>query len=105
MFIRAYDQIYKEGNQNFLSSEHINNIFNWFSEFKEIPGRTKIASIEEIRKNNYILNVAFYARPEDGLENSENLKIDSYIKDWSKSSKQVKSCFVELRTALEEIVK
>jgi type I restriction enzyme M protein len=104
MFIRAYDQIYKEGNQNFLSSQHVKNIFNWFSEFKEMPGRTKIASIEEIRKNNYILNVALYVRPEDGNDNSEKPRIDAFVKDWLESSEQFKNFFNKLKVSLEEIV-
>jgi len=105
MFIRAYDQTYKEGNQNFLSVDHVKNIFNWYSEFKEIPGRTKIASIEEVRKNNYIINVALYARPEHGNDNSKKSNIESFVKNWSESSEQVKSSLDKLIVDLEEIIK
>ena len=105
MFLRAYDQIHKEGNQNFLSTEHVKNIFNWYSEFKEIPGRTKIASIKEVRDNDYIINVALYARPEDEDDNSQKPTTSSLVDDWSKSSEQVTSSFDKLKVALEEIVR
>jgi type I restriction enzyme M protein len=105
MFVRAYDQIYKEGNQNFLSSQHIKNIFQWYSEFIEISGRTKIASITEVRKKNYILNVPLYVRPEEKNNNPEKSNLQSLIKDWSNSSEQVKSSFSELEVILEDINK
>lgn len=105
MFIRAYDQIYKEGNQNFLSVTHIENIFKWYSEFKDIPGRTKIVSIEEVRKNNYIINVPLYARAEDAKDNSEESNADDPLQSWSASSQQVKNALSELEKALEDIAR
>ncbi len=105
IFIRAYDQIYKEGNQNFLAPENIKNIFDWYSEFKEIPGRTKISSIEEIREKNYILNVSRYAKPEDEETDSSSPIISAVIEDWVASSGQVKASFNELIATLKELVK
>ena len=105
LFIRAYDQIYKEGNQNFLSEEHINNIFRWYSEFKYVPGRTKISTIGEVRKNNYVINVALYARPEEGENVEGSHQIEKLVDDWNESSSCVKKSFTELTSVLKEVIK
>lgn len=105
LFVRGYDQIYQEGNQNFLSEEHIKNIFNWYFDFIDIPGRTTIANIDDVKKNNYIINVALYVRPEDGNCKIEEPSTESLIKNWSDSSAQVTSSFFRLKASLEEVVK
>ena len=105
LFIRAYDQFYKEGNQNFLSEEHINNIFRWYSKYKYVPGRTKIASIEEVRKNNYIINVALYARPEEMKNEEGSHSLQELTNDWNKSSERIKNSIIELKTVLKEVIK
>ncbi|HII00103.1 TPA: SAM-dependent DNA methyltransferase, partial [Methanosarcinaceae archaeon] len=80
LFIRAYDQIKNEKTQSFLTDEHITNMHKWYSEFKEIPGRTKIATIDEVQKNGYVINVALYARPELAEENlSEEKTLDEVV--------------------------
>lgn len=104
MFIRAYDQTYKEGNQNFLSEQHISTIFEWYSNFKDIPGRVKIADIEDVRRNNHIINVALYARPEEGNSKSDSLSTELLIKNWMKSSDEVKNSFSNLRAVLKEVL-
>lgn len=105
LFIRAHDQLYKDGNQNFLAEEHINNILKWYSEYKYVPGRTKIATLNEVKKNNYVINVALYARPEEGEDLEGSPQIEKYIGDWNESSSSVKKSFIELRSVLKEVVK
>jgi len=104
MFIRAYDQTYQEGNQNFLSEQHIQTIFEWYVNFKNIPGRVKIADIEDVRRNNYIINVALYARPEEGKEKSDSTPTKLLIENWLKSSEEVKKRFSNLKSVLEEVL-
>lgn len=105
LFISALDQLYKEGKQNFLSNEHIQNIFNWYSEYKYVPGRTKIASLDVIKKNNYSINVALYVRPEE-IENGEDTSsLDELINNWNNTSTKVRKSIDELKTMLKEVVK
>jgi type I restriction enzyme M protein len=106
LFIRAYDQIITEKTQSFLSEEHIKNIHKWYEEFKEIPGRTKIAEINEIKKNKYIINVALYVLPELAEENQKESKLlKDVISEWKQSSKNVSNSFEELKTVLKEVIK
>jgi type I restriction enzyme M protein len=105
IFIRAYDQFYKDGNQNFLSEENISTIFKWYSDYKYVAGRTKIASIEDVKKNNYIINVALYARPEDDLTSGDSNTVKKLIREWNTSSDAVKKSYSELKSALKGVIK
>lgn len=105
LFIRAYDQILKEKTQSFLSDEHISNIRKWYFDFKEIPGRTKLATLEQIRDNNYVINVALYARPELSEEHKKDEKsLEEIITDWQTSSQELKTSYAELGSILKELI-
>jgi type I restriction enzyme M protein len=105
LFIRAYDQIIKEKTQSFLSEEHISSIYNWYSDFKEVPGRTKIATLEEIRDNKHVINVALYARPELSEENQQEEKsIEEVISEWQNSSQQLRESYCNLSDVLKEVI-
>jgi type I restriction enzyme M protein len=105
MFIRAYDQFYKEGNQNFLSDENISNIFKWYSEYKYVPSRTKIVDIDDVRHNNFIINVALYVKPEEGINNSNSKSTTELVKERTNSSSSVKSSYSQLELVLREVIK
>jgi type I restriction enzyme M protein len=105
LFIGAYDQIVKETTQSSLSKEHIANIHKWYSDFEEIPGRTKVVTLEEIRKNKHIINVALYVRPELSEENKgEEKSIEEIVADWQNSSQMMKDSHDELINVLKEVI-
>jgi len=53
---------------NRLGDEHINKIVEAYREFKEIEGFSRIVGIEEIKENDYNLNVSLYVYPEEEME-------------------------------------
>ena len=106
IFIRAFDQIVKDKTMSFLSDNHISNINKWYSDFKEISGRTKIASIKDVEKNNYVINVPRYVFPELSKENQINNKpLKNVYSDWESSSKNVKESYKGLSKTLKEAIK
>ena len=61
-FINARDQIAQEGKDTFLSKEHIKNISEWYKSYKDISGRCKIVTNDEILLNkDCSLSVSLYA--------------------------------------------
>jgi type I restriction enzyme M protein len=61
IFINA-DNEYHEGRaQNYLLPEHIDKIAATYEQWREMPGYSKIVSLDDIRKNDYNLNVRRYA--------------------------------------------
>jgi len=61
---------------NQLGDTQIEKIVNTYREFKEIEGFSRIVSIDEIKKDDYNLNVTLYVFPE---EEKETLDV---IKEW-----------------------
>jgi type I restriction enzyme M protein len=59
---------------NILGEDNIEKIVKTYREYAEIPGFSKIATIEEIRKNDYNLNVTLYVTPTGGEETIDILR-------------------------------
>lgn len=60
LFIDASKEFVAGKNQNTLSPEHIAKIFNTYKERKEIEKYSHVATPEEIRENDYNLNIPRY---------------------------------------------
>lgn len=57
---------------NTLSDENIKHIVNAYKDFKDMKGFAKVARLEEVRANDYNLNVTLYAMP---VEENEHIDI------------------------------
>jgi len=97
LFINAselYEQHPEVRKLNRLGEEHINKIVEAYREFKEIEGFSRIVDIEEIKENDYNLNVSLYVYPEEEME-----EID-VAKEWEALEKIEKE-FEEVKRKLE----
>ena len=73
LFIDASKDFKKEKNQNKLSAENIEKIISTYRERKDVPKYAHLASIEEIRQNDYNLNIPRYV---DTFEEEEEIDIN-----------------------------
>jgi len=73
LFIDASDQIKVGRAQNFLTSDHVSQIFDWFNTYTDVENFVKIATIDEIKENDYNLNIPLYVEKtiEDNLPSVE----------------------------------
>ena len=62
--------------QNTLEPEHIETIYKWYSDFEDVKNHAKVVGIEEIKANNYNLNIPLYVEKEmtDNLPTLEEAK-------------------------------
>ena len=96
LFINAselYEQHPEVRKLNRLGDEHINKIVEAYRSFKEVEGFSRIVDIEEIKENDYNLNVSLYVYPEEEME-----EID-VAKEW----KELKRINMELGKIEEKI--
>jgi type I restriction enzyme M protein len=63
LFIDASEEYKKGRAQNELLPEHVERIFNWFNNYKDVDGRCRLVGIEEIKENDYNLNIPRYVEP------------------------------------------
>jgi type I restriction enzyme M protein len=59
---------------NILGEDNIEKIVKTYRDYSEIPGFSKIVSIEEVKKNDYNLNVTLYVTPLGEVEHIDILK-------------------------------
>ena len=94
LFINAsqeYEQHPEVRKLNRLSKEHIKKIAQAYHNFDEIEGFSRAVSIDEIKENDYNLNVTLYVFPEEEIEEidvteewEELRKIEDEIKEVEK---------------------
>ncbi|PIQ68259.1 MAG: type I restriction-modification system subunit M [Candidatus Taylorbacteria bacterium CG11_big_fil_rev_8_21_14_0_20_46_11] len=78
LFIDASKGFEKVGNQNRLTDENIKKIFDTYKTRKEIEKYSHRASIDEIKENEYNLNIPRYV---DTFEEEEVVDIDAVAKN------------------------
>ena len=78
LFIDA-SKLYEKGkNQNYLNDEHIKKIVETYKERKEIEKFSHLAGLEEIRENDFNLNIPRYV---DTFEEEEPIDINEMAKE------------------------
>lgn len=88
LFIDASDQIKIGRAQNFLEPEHVKQIFTWFKDYKDVENYVKVVTKEEIREEDYNLNIPLYVEKiiEDNLPSVE-IAMASLKAAWNESLK------------------
>jgi type I restriction enzyme M protein len=64
--------------QNYLEPAHVNQIFKWYKSFENVVNYSKVASKEDLKENNYNLNIPLYVEKviEDNLPTEEEALSD-----------------------------
>ena len=76
LFIDA-SRDFKSGRaQNELLPEHVDNIHHWYEGYQDVEGVCRVATLDEIRKNDYNLNIPRYVEP---VIEEESLTIDQAL--------------------------
>lgn len=78
LFIDGSDQVRVGRAQNFLEAAHVNQLYQWYTEFVEIENYAKVASLSDIAENDYNLNIPLYVEKiiEDNLPSVEEALSD-----------------------------
>lgn len=63
VFIDASKQCKAGRAQNELLPEHIDAIHGWYQDYEDVQGSCRVASLQEIRENDYNLNIPRYVEP------------------------------------------
>jgi type I restriction enzyme M protein len=88
IFIDASEQIRVGRAQNFLEPEHVNQIYQWYKDGVDVENYVKVASINNIKDNDFNLNIPLYVEKiiEDNLPSVEEALTD-LKKAWAESQK------------------
>ncbi|WNL35147.1 type I restriction-modification system subunit M (plasmid) [Arcobacter cryaerophilus gv. pseudocryaerophilus] len=95
LFIDASNDYEKAKNQNYLTNENIEKIIDTYANRKEIEKYSHIARLDEIKENDYNLNIPRYV---DTFEDEEVIDLD-------KVSSELKALEIEMKITDETITK
>jgi type I restriction enzyme M protein len=100
LFIDA-SKLYEKGkNQNYLKDEHIQKIIDTYKERKEIEKFSHRASLEEIKENDFNLNIPRYV---DTFEEEEPVDIEKVAKEIKELNKKEQEIDEKIAKFCEEL--
>ena len=99
-FIDASNDFIKDVNQYRLTNEYIDKIVNIYSERKEIEKYAHIETLDEIKENDYNLNISRYI---DMFEEEEVIDIDKTKTEIKRLEDEVKKVKEEMAVYLQEL--
>ena len=64
MLVVDASSLFRKGRaQNFLDPEHAAQIVTWVRAFKDVPDRAKLVSLDEMKTEDWTLNISRYVLP------------------------------------------
>jgi type I restriction enzyme M protein len=78
LFIDGSEQVRVGRAQNYLETNHVQQLYQWFTQFENVENFVKVASLEDIKENDYNLNIPLYVEKiiEDNLPSVEEALSD-----------------------------
>ncbi len=78
LFIDASDQVRVGRAQNYLESEHVTQIFDWYKAFSNVENYVKVAELHDLKENDFNLNIPLDVEKiiEDNLPSVEEALAD-----------------------------
>jgi type I restriction enzyme M protein len=100
LFIDASREFLEGKNQNTLREQDIEKIFDTFKARKSIPKYAHLAKIEEVRENEFNLNISRYV---DTFEEEEEIDIKAVEKDIEKLEGELAEVRAKMKGYLKEL--
>ena len=100
LFIDASKDFEKVKNQNKLRESDIDKIINTYINREEIEKYSHKATIDEIKENDFNLNIPRYV---DTFEEEEPIDLDEVVKELEKISKEMKEVDAEIKKYCDEL--
>ncbi|MBW2630559.1 MAG: SAM-dependent DNA methyltransferase [Deltaproteobacteria bacterium] len=82
LFIDASKEFKTGRAQNELLPEHIENIHGWYADFQDVEGACRVITLDEVRENDYNLNIPRYVEP---VIEEETMTLDQAIANFKES--------------------
>ena len=82
LFIDASREFKTGRAQNELLPEHVGNIHHWYEDYRDVEGVCRVVPLEEIRENDFNLNIPRYVEP---VIEEETMTVDEAIANLKES--------------------
>ena len=100
LFIDASSQFEKGKNQNKLTQDNIDHIIQLYVDRKDVDKEAHLASYDEIKGNDYNLNIPRYV---DTFEQEEEISLSDIAGEFQAQDKEIKTAQSELLSQFAEL--
>jgi type I restriction enzyme M protein len=102
LFIDGSDQVRVGRAQNFLEPNHVSQLFDWYTNFKEIENFAKVVTLKDISDNEFSLNIPLYIEKviEDNLPS-----VDVALKDLKSAWEESLDAEEKFKKILNQFIK
>lgn len=100
LFIEASKEFKPGKAQNTLTEENIEKIFNTYKERKEIEKFSRVVGVDEIKENDFNLNITRYV---DTFEEEEEIDISANIKKLEQLEPEIEKLEKQMKEYLKEL--
>lgn len=101
LFIDASNEFIKGKNQNKLSKENIDQIVETYRKREDVEKYAHLATFEEIKENDFNLNIPRYVNTFEEEEPVDMALIGSSIQEVRKEKAQLESCLYDMISSLQ----
>jgi len=103
LFINALNEVTRKNAQSYLEPHHIERISKAYRAYKTEEGFARKVSIRDIEKNDFSLNIAFYAQiTTEDAKKQDTRSVQECYDDWHKSSQKLWACYEKLNELLKD---
>ena len=101
LFIDASNEFSKEKNQNVLTEDNINKIVDTYKARKNVDKYAHVANINEIKENEYNLNIPRYV---DTFEEEPPVDVDKLSAEMQETDTQISKLETDISGMLDDLV-
>lgn len=100
LFIDGSSLFEKNKNQNILKDDHVKKILETYEKREEIEKFSHLATMEEIKENDYNLNIPRYV---DTFEEEEEIDLEAVVNSIENLNKEIEEVDLEIKRYCEEL--
>ena len=102
LFINAVNEVVRKNAQSYLEDNHIQRIAEAYEKYCDDSDFAKVATIEDIAKNNYSLSIPLYVKPEVKENEVDTKTVQEHYDSWLAASEVMKLSYERLNEMLEK---
>ncbi len=96
LFINAVNEATRKNAESYLEDSHIEKIAKAYNAYADEDHFAKVATIDEVKKNNFSLSIPLYVKPEETTTVPDNKTLNECFTEWNHASSNMNTCLDEL---------
>jgi type I restriction enzyme M protein len=102
LFINAINEVTRKNAQSYLEDDHIVRIAKAYEAFADEEDFAKVATLDEVAKNNFSLSIPLYVKQKADEAELDNRTLQERYDAWRAASEMMKASYEKLNALLTQ---